>query len=682
MVDDAVCREYNMDLKRSGCAWCSTYLLAILLIGACDQPKPNLEIPWQRADLSIASDTSQTVLEPRQELVSAETPVRVGRAQFFEGGSLVLRPVQHNGAGERADIELNLVDATIAEAAGLIIGELLEKSYSINPNVTGNLTIRSEGLISLQTALQMFELALSQANAVMIEEEDFFAILPASQRLAVGIDVGRPVRRGFSIRAVPLRFVSARDMAEILKPMAAEGLLLADETRNVLILAGNSGDQIAWQEAIESFDVDWLSNRSIGVIPIQGQPAGLTIEALRQIFPTNDSASPEFMFETLASSNSVLIVARNPESLRNAAKWVRRVASQGQGVSPIFAYEMKYAQASAIAPLIGRLLGLPVDEAGVASTPTSAPAPAPLDQVDSDLGLLEELFATRLVASDEANMLLVYGPIEVQDRVKNLLFRLDVPPRQVLVEATIIEVSLNDTLRYGVQYFFEDKGIAVGLSAGTSTAIVPALPGLSFVVDTPANVVIDALEDVTSVNVISSPNLMVLNNQSARLSIGDQVPVATRQSSDGTQNDEIFVSEVEFRETGIIFEVTPRINSSGSVILDISQEVSQITEAEADTLTPTIQNRTLSSSIAVDSGETIVLGGLFSTRNSDGKSGLPLLKDLPFIGAAFGRTSISNAKTELLVLITPRIINNRQESRQVSQTLRRRLGIVSDTNEH
>ncbi|MEM9269703.1 MAG: hypothetical protein AAGA78_12285, partial [Pseudomonadota bacterium] len=238
---------------------------------------------------------------------------------------------------------------------------------------------------------------------------------------------------------------------------------------------------------------------------------------------------------------------------------------------------------------------------------------------------------------------------------------------------TIVEVSLNDELRYGVQYFFDDNGDSIGLSSGASQAIAPNLPGFSLVLDTPASVVVDALDDVTSVNVVSSPNLMILNNESARLVVGDQVPIATQQAQDGTQNDQVFVSTVEFRDTGVIFEVTPRINSSGTVILDISQEVSSVSAAGGATLTPTISQRVINSSVSVDSGETIALGGLFSDRRTRGNSGVPILKDIPVAGKLFGRNTTRDEQTELLVMITPRIVNNTVDARRVTRQLRERV---------
>ncbi|NJM54708.1 MAG: type II secretion system protein GspD [Verrucomicrobiae bacterium] len=283
----------------------------------------------------------------------------------------------------------------------------------------------------------------------------------------------------------------------------------------------------------------------------------------------------------------------------------------------------------------------------------------------------------RIIANEPTNTLLIYATEAEFEKVKNVLRTVDVPPKQVLVEATIVEVGLNEDLRYGVQYYLQGsiKGlpIQVALTNGNFNGIGPTAPGFGLTLDAPAKAVIDALNDVTQVNVVSAPNVMVLNNQSARLVVGDQVPIATQSSSDPLQGNQVIVNTIELRDTGVIFEVTPRINSSGSVQLDIVQEVSSVKRQADPTLTPTISQRKLSSSVTVENGETIVLGGLFSTQGNVGRAGLPILSELPGIGGAFGRTTDVNARTELIVLISPKIVGDKFQARAATNEMRRRI---------
>ncbi|MEM6677559.1 MAG: secretin N-terminal domain-containing protein, partial [Pseudomonadota bacterium] len=488
-----------------------------------------------------------------------------------------------------------------------------------------------------------------------------------------------------------------------------------DEKRNILVLAGTSVDQAAWSGTITSFDVDWLANRSVGVFPIQGRSARSIVRGLELLVDTAEGAQPMALFEVIPENNSILAVARTPEALHSVARWVRRLTIEGQNDARVYSYDMRYARASDIAGVLGQILGIQVDVPGAAGVSSgvsggsavAAMAPAPgfgfetsfnaamieAQQVQAleaqaasidgalapsqRLGLEGTMNQTRIVASEPTNSLLIYATPPEYERILGVLDRLDVPQRQVLVEATIIEVTLNDSLRLGVQYFLESEGSDFVLSVDESLGLAPTLPGFTAIINTPANVVVDALDDLTEVNVISSPNMMVLNNQSARLSVGATVPVAIRQAQEGLEDTDVFASEIEFRDTGVIFDVTPRINSSGSVVLDIRQEVSSVLEADAETLTPTISQRLLQSAIAVDSGETVALGGLFSSDESRGRSGIPFLVDIPVAGVLFGSRRASSIRTELLVLITPRIVNNALDARRVTRSLRDRFTSVA-----
>ncbi len=181
--------------------------------------------------------------------------------------------------------------------------------------------------------------------------------------------------------------------------------------------------------------------------------------------------------------------------------------------------------------------------------------------------------------------------------------------------------------------------------------------------------------EITDVRVISSPQLMVLDNQTARLQVGDQVPIAT-QSSQSVEGINL-VNTIQFRDTGVILEVTPRVNASGLVVLDVLQEVSDVTETTTSEIdSPTIEQRSIQSTVAVQSGDTIALGGLIRDREEDGVSGIPLLSSIPLLGNLFKTTEKIVRRTELLVLITPRVVRDRREALDVTDELRRRLSTL------
>ena len=554
-----------------------------------------------------------------------------------------------------------------ADAAAAILGELLRVNYVIDPAVQGTVNIRSRQPISRMTAIEVFELALKQNGAAMVRRGETFAIVPITADLSIGASTDREVPVGYSIRVVPLMHIGAQEMATILEPFAGAGIVGIDAQRNIIVLAGTSADQRAWQDTIGSFDVNWLANRSVGIFPIRGRSAQSVVSGLELLVETDENFEPIVAFEVIPENNSILAVAKTPQALQSVSQWIVRLSKEGANDAQVYSYDMRYARASDIASTLSSILGVTVETAapGADSQVVTASLPE---------GATPDMNATRIVASEATNTLLIHATHAEYQRVLGILHRLDVPPRQVAVEATIVEVALNEDLRYGVQYFLEDGDNVFGLTRNTaSTAISPSVPGFTAVFDVPSpNVIVDALDEVTSVNVVSSPNLMILNNQSARLVVGDQVPISVQTSQDATDPN-VFISTVEFRDTGVIFEVTPRINSSGAVILDIVQEISTVGETVASTGYPTISQRQVSSSVAVDSGETIALGGLFENRRTRGSAGIPGLHRQRGFGGLFGSRSGSSAQTELLVLITPRIVNDTMDARRITRSLRERM---------
>jgi len=260
---------------------------------------------------------------------------------------------------------------------------------------------------------------------------------------------------------------------------------------------------------------------------------------------------------------------------------------------------------------------------------------------------------------------------------------------QVLIEATIAEVSLKDELRFGVQYFLNNGGLGnaasdgfAALSTGTSSLLNSTFPGFSFVLQNgagQAKFILDTLSSLTELNVISSPHLMVLDNQTARLQVGDQVPVITQRSQSTTVANAPVINSVEYRDTGVTLDVTPRVNASGLVTLEITQEVSDVVTTTTSQIdSPTFRQRKILSTVAVKSGETIVLGGLIRKSDDKGDAGIPVLHQLPLIGNVFGGRSSTVKRTELLVMITPRVVRTQNQVRDLTLQLRQKFqGVLS-----
>jgi general secretion pathway protein D len=286
----------------------------------------------------------------------------------------------------------------------------------------------------------------------------------------------------------------------------------------------------------------------------------------------------------------------------------------------------------------------------------------------------------RILPNAQNNAVLVYGNAQEEATVGAMLRKIDILPLQVRIDATIAEVTLNDTLQYGTQFFFKSGGINGILNNASAALTNPAatvfgvnFPGFFLGGHGQGGVpfAISALQAVTTVNVLSSPQITVVDNQPARLQVGALVPYLTASSQSTLTANAPVINTIGYQPTGVIMEVTPRVNSGGLVTLDVSQEVSDVatTPSASGINSPTFNERNVTSRVVVRDGQTIGLAGLIRDNSSHGNQGIPWLKDIPLIGALAGTQDNSRQRTELLVLITPHVIRDQHDARALTEDM-------------
>ena len=288
----------------------------------------------------------------------------------------------------------------------------------------------------------------------------------------------------------------------------------------------------------------------------------------------------------------------------------------------------------------------------------------------------------RITADISNNTVVIYANAEDYRLIERTLNQLDRPKLQVAIEVTIAEVTLNEQLDYGVQFFLSNGVISNTLTGQIPTvanniAANPAGPGLTggfnLVLGNQLapRVVINALHQLTAVKILSNPSLVVVDNGEATLEVGDQVPISTGSATVLSANNAV-VNTVDYKNTEIILHVQPRVNSNGSVLLAIDQEISGVPQ-NSTSLTPTISQRKVKSEISVVSGQTVLLAGLISDQQEKTRQGVPILNQLPYVGAAFGTTGTSDARTELIIFIQPQIIRDGADAAKIAEELRSKM---------
>jgi general secretion pathway protein D len=419
--------------------------------------------------------------------------------------------------------------------------------------------------------------------------------------------------------------------------------------------------------------------------------------------------------------NAVFVVSPRPQYLEQARVWVERLdRNGGKSGTRLHVYPVQNGNAEKIAALLSQVMGAksaasaPAASVAPGLTGTSvqsstgpggagaaasisAPTPSAPGVVATGNGEALGLSAgstVKIIADRDNNALLILANGTEYEKIEEAIKKLDVVPRQVLVEVTIAEVTLNGALSYGLEWFFNSNnnlsGMLFNSNANTralptdpTSSVTPRLPFSAVWRASGGNItaVLSALASNTKVNVISSPHIMVTDNQVAKINVGSSVPIQGQSTIVGTTG--AITTSVTYVDTGVVLSVRPHINSGGLVTLEISQEVSDVQDGVTTTglNSPTINKRSAQTIVAVQSGDTMVLGGLIKDDKNAGSSGLPFLSDIPVVGALFGAKTDATTRRELIITITPRVVTDNQQARDVTAEFRKKLTGMRKLNE-
>lgn len=631
------------------------------------------------------------------------------RAEIYRGsGSMVeLGSVASEPLAEEGEITLNFQQMEIAEVVKIILGEILGLNYVLDPNVSGTVSLQTSRPLTREALLPTLEALLQINGAVLVKSQNFYEVVPieAAPSGALVPRLDPTQRRGYQLLVVPLRYISAAELQKILEPLKpVKGLLRVDQTRNLLLVAGTPEELNNIRETVRVFDVDQLRGMSVGLFHLQAVDARVVLKELEAIF--GDAAGGPLAgmvrFLPIERLNALLVITPQAKYLDDARAWVERLdrAEGSQGVS-MHVYHVQNGKAENMAEILSQLFegqgAAEGEQAGRAPRDTTqAPAAA---AAEGEVGRAPVLIApggeatslevgeVSIIADDETNTLLVMATPGDYQKVLQAIQRLDVLSLQVLVEATIVEVALEDELRYGLQWFFKSsaggknvRGVLGQFPIVTPTDLSPS-GSLSVFDAAGTRVLLDLLASDSKLNVISSPTLMVLDNRTATIRVGDRVPIRTSETtntsgviSDPTEPTALVTSTIQYQDTGVLLEVKPRINAGGMISLEITQEVNDVKATTTSGIdSPTITQRRINTNVAVQSGETLVLGGLIQENNNRANEGLPYLRNIPVLGWLFGSQGKQLKRTELVVMITPTAVTSLNEARDVTQEYRNKL---------
>lgn len=694
-------------------------ILSLITLSGCELLNP------QRPKLPITSHApmpSETI--PQLQNKPASNDAQKPKSELYPSTEYALpaateQAAQNAKAKGKGEFSLNFDDADLGEVAKVVLSDILGKNYVLSPKVSGKVTLQTTHALSKEELLPTLEMVLSMNNAALVKDGDIYHIEPLNEALySANFSGNRGGKSGYQMRVIPVRNVSVENVAELIKPLLHDKTLLTvDARRNLLVVSGAADELARIMDMVNTFDIDILKGRSFALFSLAHVDAETLIKELDEVFykKAKNDEDQFFRFIPIERLNAVLAITHQARYLKDIEQWVTRLdkanSTTGGGVN---VYKVQHVDAVELADTLNDIFGngsksssrrenkpklagdkksgeLTNKTTDKDKTATNKPTTQRTTSGNTGDAKVSNVGDVRIIADEGNNSLVIVATAQEYEIIRPVINQLDVMPLQVLVDATIVEVTLTDNLKYGMQWYFNHNNggensinsdglakLSTDTVASTAATIATSGFGYSFLSNSKdIGAILNAQASNNNVNVISSPSLMVLNNQEASIQVGDEISLFTGNTITSGGN---ISNQQQQRKTGVKLKIKPRVNANGLVTMDVTQSVEDVGSTPANAINPTISTREIESSIAVQNGETIVLGGLIKDNSKNDTAGIPLLHEIPVLGSLFGNKTKNQNKTELVVLITPRVVKSRQDAGLITDEFKRKLsGIYEDT---
>lgn len=669
------------------------FVLGALLLGACTtaqrgllpthmQPivrQPIIPAPMAERQKEEAAQPSATTVErPRETVISPAPPLAIEPPRRTQATP----PAPPFPPDEPRDTSLNFDQTPLPTFIQVVFGNVLKANVLIDPAVA-----QRQDLVTIRTGkpqnrFEVFEttrLLLKTYGIAVVDVGGAFRVVPDTAATAFNPEI----RRGRALPDVPqplrpvyqfydLENVRVQDAAQWLRTIFGNRVQFTEDVpRNALLISGMADTVATVIDALQVLDQPMLRGRS----SIRIEPAYWTADELARRLAdvltaqgfsvgTVATGSQPIILLPIAPINSIVAFAASPAALEHVTRWVKELdqpgTGRGGGAAGFFTYSVRNTDARDLAKTLQELIG------GAAAAPAAPNQPA------------RQL--PRVVVNPGTNTLIFQGAPDSYMQFIGLLQELDRPARTALIEVTVAEVRLGERESLGIEWALADPSIGGrevrggtlgGLGIGSDGLLVRILGSAA-----QTRALINALAASNRARVLSSPRLMARNGEQAMIQVGQEVPVITSQQTTPTGGiTGSILQTVQYRQTGIILRVRPIIHSGGRIELDVIQEVSSAEQTRTGVnISPTISTRKVETKLALSEGTTALLAGLISQNDSRSDSGIPVLKDLPLVGQLFRTNSDTTDRTELIVLITPYLVNNDFEAKALTDAFRAQLG--------
>lgn len=731
-------------------------LAATVLLQACATSVVDDKLD-ARALAKPASGSYNQFVE-RMEQQAKEAPLKAADAQsradkerveaserykMFGGtGETIKASVDSNKASGDTTATLSFEATDIRDVVKTVLFDILGENYYIDPQVGGNVTFRTVKPIPRNSLVPILEMLLRGVNAALVKEAGIYKVIPAAQAVRGTITpqlIGgtATVPPGYSVVVMPLKYIGIKEMLRILEPFAKDAASIrGDELRNLVILTGTERELRHLLETIEMFDIDWMSGMSVGFFQLQSVDVKNVIKELEAVFGTKDLGPLAGLYRVVPIErlNALLVISPQKAAIERAREWIERFDSGGNADGQrLFVFHLQNARADKLAPILQQALtgrqqpqtttpqvapGQTAVQIGTTPQPAQPAQPAtttppqfvrPTQPGAAASSAGAELAVSRnvqIIADKDNNAIVILATQAEYSLIEGAIKKLDIAPRQVLIEAKIARVTLSGSFKLGLNWAFQN-GLRIGtgniLSVNPAAANTPATStaagnpfGISDVSkfatgsgfnyawsnflnggDT-INAIFNMLAVDSRTRVISTPSLIATDNQKSQIQVGQSIPTVTGATvTPGTGTSGVVTSN-QYVNTGVQFSVTPRVNAGGQISLDMSVELSSVADSSPVQGTPAFNKTSAQSIITVQSGQTILLGGLIEETSGKSSTGLPFISQIPVLGAIFGEQRRDDNRQELVMLITPTLIPANQDLTDVTNELRKKMQYLQE----
>ena len=629
-----------------GC--CALSLAAIVLMTGCGTapktkadaglleqlpaPSPRQSAPAAAPDQPPPVPAPETTPPERPELSSIPTLVQPSQLPYEERNepeTTVSASVPSPPAAPPKLISLHFEDADLLVVLR-VLGDAAGINFLVGQGVKSQVTMKVDKL-PVTEAWPIFQALLNANDLTAVKEGSIYKILSstAAQKQPGPITFGREVQsgEGFFTQIVPLQYLSATGISKVFEPLNSQGRVIAHQETNTLILSGPAEMIREIVQTIKTLDV-----------------------------PGRKKDVPEVFVYYVSNAKA--------SELAGVLQAVFTKKGQSGGLARPVLASLESGRSVPIPPMPGVAPQRPDEDVG-----HLAPGQSDEGRVVGEV---------RIIPDERTNALIVKATPHDYEIVKETIQKLDLMPRQVIIEVLVAEVSLTDSFNLGIEWFIKTGMFtfaqAFGLGAGSGFTA-------TFVDSNDVRAFLTTLSSRTKINIVTSPHLLARDNKAARIQIGQEVPIVTGSQSTTTGiavGGENVFQTIQQRDIGRILNITPHVTEKRQVTLDINLEISDTLPTSTVKGTPSFSKRSITSSVVVEDLQTLMIGGIIDKSTSHAISGIPWLRDIPYLGFIFGTTADSNSRSELLILLTPHVIATPNEGFAETQRFKERLDMLQE----